>query len=137
MQLEPDEMIRQELVKIKGIGHWTVDVYLMMALQRSDLFPVGDIALIKSIKEVKQLPAHTTKEEIINNLQKAGGQTGPLLLLFYGMPILAKEKATSDKNHLTDGLPLYKAFPALIPVCFPLSTVSLPFTKTNLKPVEY
>lgn len=61
----PDEMIRQELTKIKGIGHWTVDVYLMMALQRSDLFPVGDIALIKSIKEVKQLPAETTKEEII------------------------------------------------------------------------
>jgi DNA-3-methyladenine glycosylase II len=61
----PDEMIRQELTKIKGIGHWTVDVYLMMALQRSDLFPVGDIALIKSIKQVKQLPVHTTREEII------------------------------------------------------------------------
>jgi DNA-3-methyladenine glycosylase II len=62
----PDEIIRKELTKIKGIGHWTLDVYLMMSLQRSDLFPVGDIALIKSIKEVKQLPAHTTKEEIIN-----------------------------------------------------------------------
>jgi len=61
----PDEKIRRELTKIKGIGHWTVDVYLMMALQRSDLFPVGDIALIKSIKEVKQLPATTTREEII------------------------------------------------------------------------
>ncbi len=61
----PDERIREELTKIKGIGHWTVDVYLMMALQRSDLFPTGDIALMKSIKEVKQLPAHTSKEEII------------------------------------------------------------------------
>ena len=61
----PDEIIRQELTKIKGIGHWTVDVYLMMALQRSDLFPTGDIALIKSIKAIKQLPAETTKEEII------------------------------------------------------------------------
>lgn len=62
----PDEMIREELTKIKGIGHWTVDIYLMMALQRSDLFPVGDIALIKSIKEIKQLPVHITKEEIRN-----------------------------------------------------------------------
>jgi DNA-3-methyladenine glycosylase II len=60
-----DEMIREELIKIKGIGHWTVDVYLMMALQRSDLFPIGDIALIKSIKEAKQLPAHASKEEIL------------------------------------------------------------------------
>lgn len=62
---EPDEIIRKELTKIKGIGHWTVDVYLMMALQRSDLFPVGDIALINSIKAVKQLPAQTTKEDIL------------------------------------------------------------------------
>jgi DNA-3-methyladenine glycosylase II len=60
-----DDIIREELIKIKGIGHWTVDVYLMMAMQRSDLFPAGDIALIKSIKTIKQLPAHTTKEEII------------------------------------------------------------------------
>ena len=65
LAVAPDEMIRQELTKIKGIGHWTVDVYLMMALQRSDLFPVGDIALIKSIKAIKKLPAETTKEEII------------------------------------------------------------------------
>ena len=61
----PDETIRKELTKIKGIGHGTVDVYLMMALQRSDLFPVGDIALINSIKTVKQLPAQSTKEDIL------------------------------------------------------------------------
>jgi len=60
-----DKQIRETLTKLKGIGHWTVDVYLMMALQRSDLFPTGDIALIKSIKEVKQLPADTSKEAII------------------------------------------------------------------------
>ena len=34
-----DDEIRTELKKIKGIGDWTVDVYLMHALQRSDLFP--------------------------------------------------------------------------------------------------
>ena len=61
----PDEKVREALKKIKGIGDWTADVYLMMVLQRTDLFPTGDIALIKSIKEVKQLPANTTKEEIL------------------------------------------------------------------------
>jgi DNA-3-methyladenine glycosylase II len=60
-----DEEVRAELKKIKGIGDWTVDVYLMMVLQRSDLFPLGDIALINSIKEVKGLPKHTSKEEIL------------------------------------------------------------------------
>ena len=57
--------IRTELKKIKGIGDWTVDVYLMHALQRTDLFPLGDIALVNSLKEVKQLPNTITKEEML------------------------------------------------------------------------
>ncbi len=62
--LHEDE-IRHHLKKIKGIGDWTVDVYLMHALQRTDLFPLGDIALVNSLKETKQLHAHITKEEML------------------------------------------------------------------------
>ena len=61
----PDETVKVELKKIKGIGDWTADVYLMMALNRTDLFPTGDIALVNSIKDVKNLPKHTSKEEIL------------------------------------------------------------------------
>ncbi|MEO8711843.1 MAG: DNA-3-methyladenine glycosylase 2 family protein [Parafilimonas sp.] len=60
-----DEEIRTILKQVKGIGDWTVDVYLMHALQRSDLFPLGDIALVNSLKEVKQLHAATTKEDML------------------------------------------------------------------------
>jgi DNA-3-methyladenine glycosylase II len=60
-----DDIVRTELKKIKGIGDWTVDVFLMMCLNRTDCFPTGDIALMNSIKHVKQLPKHTTKEEIL------------------------------------------------------------------------
>jgi DNA-3-methyladenine glycosylase II len=60
-----DDIVRVELKKIKGIGDWTVDVFLMMCLNRADCFPTGDIALVNSIKHVKQLPKHTTKEEIL------------------------------------------------------------------------
>ena len=59
-----EDEIRLELKKIKGIGDWTVDVYLMHALQRTDLFPLGDIALVNSLKEIKQLHPHTTKENM-------------------------------------------------------------------------
>ncbi len=62
---QPDEAIRMQLKKLKGIGDWTVDVYLMHALQRTDLFPLGDIALVNSVKETKQLHKHTTKEELL------------------------------------------------------------------------
>jgi len=65
LQSKHEDDIRIELKKIKGIGDWTVDVYLMHALQRTDLFPLGDIALVNSLKEVKQLPHHTTKEEML------------------------------------------------------------------------
>ncbi len=61
-----DDEIRTTLKQIKGIGDWTVDVYLMHALQRSDLFPLGDIALVNSLKHVKQLHAKTTKEEMLS-----------------------------------------------------------------------
>jgi DNA-3-methyladenine glycosylase II len=63
---KPDEVIRNELIQLKGIGNWTIDVYLMMVLQRTDLFPIGDIALVNSIKHEKQLAKETTKEAILS-----------------------------------------------------------------------
>ena len=60
-----EDEIRLELKKIKGIGDWTVDVYLMHALQRSDLFPLGDIALVNSLKETKKLHPKTTREDML------------------------------------------------------------------------
>jgi len=64
-QMEDDE-IRAELVSLKGIGNWTVDVYLMFVLQRADIFPVGDLAAVNALKRVKGLPAGTDREIIIN-----------------------------------------------------------------------
>lgn len=60
-----EDDIRIELKKIKGIGDWTVDVYLMHSLQRTDLFPLGDIALVNSLKEVKGLPKDVSKEKML------------------------------------------------------------------------
>jgi len=65
LSLLPDERIREELKKIKGIGDWTVDIYLLFALQRTDIFPAGDLAMINAFKEIKQVEKQTSKEEII------------------------------------------------------------------------
>lgn len=51
-----DEEIRKILIAVKGVGNWTVDVFLMMCLHSTDLFPFGDIALVNSLKHVKSLP---------------------------------------------------------------------------------
>lgn len=41
----PDAEVKSELIKLKGIGEWTSDIYLLMALLRPDVMPKGDIAL--------------------------------------------------------------------------------------------
>jgi DNA-3-methyladenine glycosylase II len=65
LAVSTDDYIRTVLKQIKGIGDWTVDVYLIHALQRSDIFPLGDIALVNSLKHVKQLPISASKEELM------------------------------------------------------------------------
>jgi DNA-3-methyladenine glycosylase II len=54
--------VRKQLTKIKGIGDWTADIYLMFCLQAKDIFPIGDIAVVNTVKE---LTGVRTKEEII------------------------------------------------------------------------
>jgi len=65
MEMLPDEEIRQKLTSIKGIGNWTTDIYLMFILHRTDIFPVGDLAAINSLKKIKNLPKETTKERLL------------------------------------------------------------------------
>jgi DNA-3-methyladenine glycosylase II len=61
----PDDVIREQLTQIKGIGNWTTDIYLLFALQRTDAFPVGDLAMVNALKEVKNLKGIISKERII------------------------------------------------------------------------
>ena len=47
-----DEAVRAELVAFKGIGEWTANVYLLMALGRPDVWPQGDLALLSAMHSV-------------------------------------------------------------------------------------
>lgn len=66
MERLPDEEVRSRLKALKGIGDWTVDIYLIHALRRTDLFPLGDLALVNSLRQVKGLPAHTPREDLLD-----------------------------------------------------------------------
>ena len=59
--------IRKQLTSINGIGDWTADIYLMFCLQSGDVFPVGDIAIVNTVKELSNAG---TKEEIIMLAEK-------------------------------------------------------------------
>ncbi|AYN05390.1 DNA-3-methyladenine glycosylase [Flavobacterium sp. 140616W15] len=61
------KQVREELIKLKGIGNWTIDIYLMFCLQEPDLIPLGDIAVVNTIKEL--LDIHDKDEMEIHTSQ--------------------------------------------------------------------
>lgn len=60
----PDDEIRARLTALRGIGSWTADVYLTMALRRPDAFPSGDLALLVSAGRVKRLDRRPAPQEL-------------------------------------------------------------------------
>ena len=51
----PDTEAKEALMGLVGIGRWTADIYLLMALRRPDIWPKGDLALAKAAQQVKNL----------------------------------------------------------------------------------
>ncbi|HEY3291179.1 MAG TPA: DNA-3-methyladenine glycosylase 2 family protein, partial [Anaerolineae bacterium] len=65
-----DDQVRVELTRVKGIGRWTADIYLLMGLCRPDIWPIGDLALLSAVRDVKRLdhtPTHDELDLIIAN----------------------------------------------------------------------
>jgi DNA-3-methyladenine glycosylase II len=60
-----DKAARNKLMVIKGIGPWTADIYLLIALLRPDIWPSGDLALAKAVQKINKLPGKPSQEELI------------------------------------------------------------------------
>ena len=61
-----DNQVRALMNQLKGIGNWTIDIYLMFVLRRMDIFPIGDLAAVKAVKKVKDLPVATSREMVLD-----------------------------------------------------------------------
>ncbi len=69
MENEDTVNVRTKLTAIKGIGRWTADTYLLIAGCRADVWPTGDLALLKAmkiLKNLKDIPGKTLEREISN-----------------------------------------------------------------------
>ena len=60
-----DEEIVKQLTTIKGIGVWTVEMFLIFHLQRPDVYPLQDIAMIKAIEKDYAEGRKLSKPELI------------------------------------------------------------------------
>ncbi len=65
-----NEQIIEKLTKVKGIGHWTAEMFLMFTMAREDVFSHGDLGLRKAIKKIYKFKKEPTKEQIEKIVQK-------------------------------------------------------------------
>lgn len=65
LHTQPEAIIRNTLIKLPGIGHWTIDIYLMMALQHPDILPVGDLALQIAMQKIKRLSKRPSPADML------------------------------------------------------------------------
>jgi DNA-3-methyladenine glycosylase II len=60
----PDDDVRASLMRLRGIGRWTADIYLIMCLRRPDVWPHGDQALGTAARELLELPTQPSFDEL-------------------------------------------------------------------------
>ncbi len=60
-----DEEVRTVLTGLKGIGPWTAEIYLLMALCRPDAWPVHDLALISALRRAFELPVAPSVDQFV------------------------------------------------------------------------
>ncbi|GAB5465535.1 MAG: DNA-3-methyladenine glycosylase [Candidatus Kapaibacteriales bacterium] len=70
IESKDDEEVRSELLKLKGVGNWTVDMYLLFTLGRIDVFPSVDLGIQKGMKllydiDKKELGDKQYLEEVV------------------------------------------------------------------------
>ena len=58
--------IRAELIQLKGVGSWSIEVYLMFCLQSEDIIPLGDIAIKNTLKELYNCQSIEEMETVSN-----------------------------------------------------------------------
>lgn len=101
----PAEEARAELVRIKGLGPWSADIYLLFCLGAPDVWPVGDLALQEAARLVLRLPERPdarTLEAIGERWRPYRAAAARLLWAYYGAA-RAKGGAAPAKGGLTRG----------------------------------
>ena len=60
-----DEAAIKEMTKLKGIGRWSAEVYLLFSLRRPDLWPVDDLGIIKGYTRIKGLSEYPNRHKML------------------------------------------------------------------------
>lgn len=86
ISLLSEAQIKERLTHIKGIGNWTVNCYLIFCLNRTDIWPAGDLALNKALcvlKNLDEIPDQKKSHEIANAWKPWRSAAARLLWHYY------------------------------------------------------
>jgi len=59
-----EEEIYKNLIEIKGVGNWTIHMFLMFSYGSSNIFPTGDLGLLKSISKLYNIPLPISERKL-------------------------------------------------------------------------
>lgn len=86
-----DEAAIEELTRIKGIGRWSAEIYLLFAEGRPDIWPAGDLAVQEGVKRLLDLPERPTEKptrELAEQWRPHRGAMAIFTWHFYANPAL-------------------------------------------------
>jgi DNA-3-methyladenine glycosylase II len=83
IEMLPSEAARAELVRHKGIGSWTAEIYLMFCAGHPDIFPAGDLALQKAVGHALEMESAPTAKDLITIAQPWAPYRHTAALLFW------------------------------------------------------
>jgi len=79
----PDAEVVAELIRLKGIGRWSAEIYLLFALGRPDAFPADDLALMIGAQRLKRLDARPDRNALMEIAEAWRPWRGPAALLLW------------------------------------------------------
>jgi DNA-3-methyladenine glycosylase II len=96
-----DREITDRLIQIKGIGKWTVEIFLLFCLERLDTLPAADLAIQVSYQKLKNLNIRPTAKELITLIEPFQPNRGAAAhLLWHYYRYLDRGKLTTNSNSL-------------------------------------
>lgn len=69
-----DGEIKEHLVRVKGVGPWTADMFLIFALNRQNVLPVGDLGIMNGFKKVFNLKSRPSERTMRRLAQPHEGE---------------------------------------------------------------
>ncbi|MEM7666856.1 MAG: DNA-3-methyladenine glycosylase 2 family protein [Pseudomonadota bacterium] len=88
---QDDEQAIEELTRIKGIGRWSAEIYLLFAEGRADMWPAGDLAVQEGVKRLLDMDERPKEKELREIGERWRPHRGPMAIFtwhYYANPAL-------------------------------------------------